>query len=44
LKSLAACTKTLKSRGFQLLPVADVLKLRNGSHQKVSALTSPRGR
>ena len=41
LKSLEAWTKTIKSRGFQLLPVADVLKLRDAQHRKVSALTQP---
>jgi polysaccharide deacetylase 2 family uncharacterized protein YibQ len=43
LKSLAAWTNTLKSRGFQLLPVADVLKLRDDQQQKVLALTQSRG-
>jgi polysaccharide deacetylase 2 family uncharacterized protein YibQ len=42
LKSLEAWTKTLKSRGYQLLPLADVLKLRD-AQRKVSALSPPRG-
>ena len=42
LKSLAAWTKSLKSRGYRLLPVRDVLKLRTDHHQSVSVLTSAR--
>jgi polysaccharide deacetylase 2 family uncharacterized protein YibQ len=42
LKSLAAWAKALKSRGYRLLPVRDVLKLRDGHPQSVSVLTPAR--
>jgi len=42
LRSLADWTKSLKSRGYRLLPVREVLKLRDGHHQSVSVLTPAR--